>query len=332
VGVLKVGTAVAAVAATAEVGARVLGDRLPEPVVWAHPTIQAQAEQIQRLEAEGRRVDLVLLGNSITYIGVDPGILDTYLPDGMTSYNAAVGFGTSLIMEQWWPYAVDALHPRVVVYPATPTSMNDTSSLDAISHDRARLTQPGPAGDVRRFLTGHSEALSRAEALLDADNRKVLVDRLRGKSSATFIQKIRRATGPAGNRRPLRPVTDEVFFEQMPEIFDRFVCGGIKSGAYERTLRAVAATGVEVIVARFPISPRGRRLYEEMGGDPWGEGTEAILRAAEAAGAGVVDLSEGYADDQFSDPLHAGPGAVEEISRRLGQELARYWAEKASAR
>jgi len=200
--------------------------------------------------------------------------------------------------------------------------VNDLSSLDVLDHDRARATQPGLTGRLRRAVAGSSAAVSCAGALLDAGNRQVLWSRVAGRGGSTTLQKLRAATGPRGNRRPLRAITDAEFDQQLPDLLSGFRVGGIKLGAFERTLAGLAGEGVEVVVALLPFSPRAHQRYRALGGDPWATGVAAIRRAAQAQGAAFVDVSGGLADEHFADPIHPGPEGVARLSRRLGRALA----------
>ena len=92
--------------------------------------------------------------------------------------------------------------------------------------------------------------------------------------------------------------------------------------AIERTVAALRAQGIEVVLAEMPVPNRYVALHPA--------GAEDVTRAHEAVGAiadllglPVIDLRYGFTDDDFVDYTHLAAGPAADLTERLATELSR---------
>lgn len=89
--------------------------RLLSPVLGPPSTAWNMMEQVKTLKLDalmgaGKTIDFVFMGNSTTWIGVNPNIIDADLHGQVTTFNAAMNGSTSLSIRT---YATDYIIPRV---------------------------------------------------------------------------------------------------------------------------------------------------------------------------------------------------------------------------
>src|SRR3546814_12307906 len=126
-----------AVLVVAEVGVRLVEDRLPPPPDWYSPEYGVKERQLRDLAAEGG-ASVALLGSSVIDVAVDPAGLDGPVTADRPAYNAGLIGANLEMVDVWSEHVVEpALAPDVAVI--------------AISSRDVNATGPGPASPTPGF-------------------------------------------------------------------------------------------------------------------------------------------------------------------------------------
>lgn len=108
----------------AEVGVRLVEDRLPPPPDWYTPEYGVKEGQIDRLAGRGG-ASVVLLGSSVIDVAVDPVGLDGPLTSARPAYNAGLIGANLEMVDVWSEHVVEpALAPDVVVIGVSSRDVN----------------------------------------------------------------------------------------------------------------------------------------------------------------------------------------------------------------
>src|SRR3546814_16175621 len=117
-----------AVLVVAEVGVRLVEDRLPPPPDWYTPEYGVKERQLRDLAAEGG-ASVALLGSSVIDVAVDPAGLDGPVTADRPAYNAGL-IGANLAMVDLWSEHVvqqDLPHARPgIALPSRPPHSSAT--------------------------------------------------------------------------------------------------------------------------------------------------------------------------------------------------------------
>ena len=298
-----------AVVLVVEGAVRVVASGFPEPVTWYHEIAQAKVEQLSDLDDD---LDLVFIGTSQTYHGIDPAVVDRRL--GTRSYNAAIPAGIPPLQRRWVDDAVLG-HRDVdtVVWSLSPIDLNAARPQDMRPiYDEALEVRDGVLAGVDRWLSArlamfrHRRVLADSRSWFDADDP---VDHARGVLQANGKRRPGRAnTSDAERRRVLRDVIGD------------YEVGGHMSDDIRRTVAALRERNVDVVFVWLPQAPRFLELLPDRSADDDAE-REARRLAAELD-VSFIDVSDGYGNEDFSDFTHLTGEAAERLSATVADELA----------
>ena len=298
-----------AVLVGAELAVRVLAHDLPEPVTWYHEIAQAKAEQM-----EGRQepVDFVFAGTSQTYHGIDPDPIDTRL--GSRSYNAGIPAGIPTVQRRW---LFDAVLPNLevdtVVWSLSSVDLNARRPQQMESvYESALVTRTGllPAAD--RWLS---------ERLALFRHRRTLADPQAWSNDDDPLEEARRILLSSGKRIEGSPDLSERERRRVRRIVGEFEVGGHMSDAVRDTVTELQRRGIDVVLVWLPEAPRFVELLPDAAVHD--EARAEARRLAAELGVPLLDVSDGFGDDDFIDYRHLGDSAAQELSARLATMLPR---------
>ena len=296
----------------ADLAARVVGAAFPEPSIWYHDIAQAKARQL--VERKGESLDMVFAGTSQTYYGVDVAVIDRAL--GTTSYNAGVPAGVPPIQERWLPRQVlRRVDTDLVVWGVSLLDLNDGRDLSVVSaYDEAYATRKGFLADLDRGISRWSGLFRHRRQLTDPE---VWRQAFKGEDPMAASRAVLRDDGVRvpGDRRPTE--------RQRQRMEDRIVVDyevGTKMLASLRsTIERVQDRGTDVVLAWLPVPERLLELLPE-------PGLQAAARRrmrdfAHEVGVTLIDLSDGFTNDDFLDYTHLGPTGAARLSLRMAAAL-----------
>lgn len=305
----KMLTTLLAVFLMAEAGARLITSGFPEPVTWYHEIAQAKVEQMAEQDGE---LDFVFIGTSQSYHGIDPAVVDERL--GTRSYNAAIPAGIPSLQRRWLD---DALLPGLeidtVVWPMSSIDLNAARPQDMTPiYDEAFEARGGLLADADRWLSArldlfrHRRTLADPRSWFDADDpvdsaRGLLQDNGKRRPASTNL-------GSDERRRVSRDVIGD------------FEVGGRMSADIRHTVEALRRRNIDVIFVWLPQAPRFVDLLPDPSLDD--EARREARRLADNLDVSLIDVSDGFGDDDFVDFTHLGGEAAERLSTRVAGELA----------
>ena len=314
---------VAAVILLAEVGARALSPRLPDPVTWDNPFTQAKVGQ---MEEEGS-ADVVFLGSSVVNVGIDPARATA--GTGRSGYNAALPGSTPILWRAWAADAViPLLCPAVVVIGVTPRDYNDHDTGNRGALDQY-LSSPG-----RLLHLGEAGFGDRAESAVSS-RFTLAADRSLLRQPANVVRWL--LDLPVDDRRDSELTGDGRFFgfddhnfERKPDrrrrlrsgAFRDFAVGGLEEGALRGLIGDVLATGAVPVIVEMPVLEA--ELVSLL---PGGEADMAAFRAgldrvATLTGHPVLRFPDLHDRKRlFADEYHLNGAGVTRVSDRLAEEL-----------
>lgn len=318
----------------AEAGARWLGPRLEEPVVWGDSAQAVKAAQMDDLAGVGC-VPVVVAGNSMVRDAVVPSIVVDRL-GGSRVYNASLDAAGPELLEPWLvDQVVPRLRPATVVVGLASVDLNTASPAASAAAEAYRSAPEGRTGvlgaldrAVRRrlALVRHRGELRRPQLVWDAlggdrspgpdreDGRPVLAGVLgpdgEGRSRAALVD-----PGPSGPGARFAA-------EQLLAGFDLGPDPAARVTGLLDAVRGAGGGGRDVVVLLLPVTPAFGDLHP--GGPPQQvEAEQAILDGAERAGAPVVDLRDlDLPDAAFADTHHLNATGASAVSTALGDALA----------
>lgn len=142
--------------ASAEVGVRMAGGRLPDPREYYSMRAQVFADEVDVLDEAGVRSDLTFVATSMvgraTVLSVYEGEMDSV----EWAHNLALPAGQTPVIRRWLlEEVVPRIDPRVVVWGISSLDFDGGRSEKIIDrYDEARATRPGPMGAADRVLAG----------------------------------------------------------------------------------------------------------------------------------------------------------------------------------
>ena len=144
----------------AEVAVRAGRPGLDEPEVWPTPQLQKKFAQIEQRRRDGRRVEVLLAGDSMMDAGGDAARLAGAVP-GTTVYNAAIAGETLPVVADWTTRIVQPrLHPKVVVLGFSSNELNPSVLAPESGVAAYRSSR------VVRVAEGRGSPVDRADAFL----------------------------------------------------------------------------------------------------------------------------------------------------------------------
>ena len=321
---LRVVLAVASVVLlAAEVGVRLVEDRLPPPADWYTPEYALKQSQMAELAASGG-ASVVFIGSSVIDVSIDPAQLDGALTDERPAYNAALLGANLEMVDVWSEHVVEpTLDPDVVVIGVSSRDVNrngaslegQTPGFYRLPAVRRLLDTESPlerferwAGDVSR-LVHHRRALRRPlEALFGYDAPGEDVVRNTDLGHELHLADTTYRGDP----------TVEQFFRSDPLL--AFAPSETQLGALRRTIRRLRADGVRVLLLDVPVTEHYLALHPAGAADY--ETYEIAIRLlAEQEGAELLDAGT-WSPSGFSDPLHLNVEGTRALTRVVNGFLA----------
>jgi hypothetical protein len=307
----------------AELGIRLVEDRLPPPTEWYTPEYGIKEEQMAGLGARHDGASVVFIGSSVIDVSVDPSKVASPPEDGRPAYNAGLIGANLEMVDVWSEHVVEpSLRPSVVVIGVSSRDVNrNGAGLEGQTPGFYEL----PA--VRRLL-GTESAIQKVETRLDDVS---LLFRYR----TVLRRPLEALFGYDSPDRNLAMNTDlgqelhladtayqggpnvETFFRTEPLL--QWAGSETQFGAVRNTIDRLHAAGVRVIVLDVPVTdqyvglhPRGAEDYR---------GYEAALNVLAAqTGAELVDTGT-WLPAAFSDPLHLNGVGAELLTVVVDQYL-----------
>lgn len=301
--------AVIGVLVTAEMGVRLIGPDLPEPIIWYHEIAQAKTEQIENHDGP---LDLVFTGTSQSYHAIDPDLIDDRL--GTRSYNAGIPAGIPTVQRRWlFDTVVPNLETDTVVWALSSVDLNAARpSPMAPVYDSAFATRKGLLAEVDRWLFDRMALFRHRRTLADPRSWSREDDPL-GEARSVLLSSGKRTPGSINlTGRERRRVRQEVVGD--------FEVGGRMTEAIEETVEELEGRGIEVLFVWLPEAPRFVNLLPDPSAH--GRAKDEAVRLAETLGVPFIDVSAGFEDDDFIDFTHIDGDAAQRLSARLSRLLA----------
>lgn len=310
--------------ATAEVGVRMAGGRLPEPREYYSMRAQVLVDEMDALEEAGVRSDLTFVGTSMVGRATVPSVYEEEIDSVEWAHNLALPAGQTPVIRRWLlEEVVPRIDPRVVVWGISSLDFNGGRVEKIIDkYDEARATRSGWLGAADRVLA--NLGLSR--------HREELRDPVSLGSIVSGSSRVKRHGKLAEMGRwdlvypELPPERLERLRRQHLEMIGRRQLAGFRIGetemdAFTETLEDLESRGIEVVVVLWPVTtgyvgahPRGEADFEA-----W---KDAVLRETGEREVAVVDLSSAMPDEDFRDYEHLEVDAAARFSAMLAGELA----------
>jgi len=314
----------AAVILLAEVGARALSPRLPDPVVWDNPFTQAKVGQMGEVRSAG----VVFLGSSVVNVGIDPARATA--GTGLSAYNAALPGSTPILWRVWAADAVTPLLcPAIVVIGVTPRDYNDNDTgnrgaLEQYLSSPGRLLHLGEAG----FGDRAEDAASSLSTLL--------ADRSLLRQPANVARWL--LDLPVDDRRDSELTGagrffgfDDHTFERKPDrrrrlrsgAFRDFAVGGMEEAALRGLIEDVLAAGALPVIVEMPVLEAELVSLLPGGEADLAAFRDSLDRVGTLTGHPVLRFPDLHDRQRFfADEYHLNGAGVERLSARLARELA----------
>ncbi len=310
----------------AELGARALQPRLPDPVTWLTPFSQAKAERAAEL---GRR-DIAVVGSSIGNANLDPPTLVAGVPWADSGYNAALPAESPLQWELWVQDVVfPDLCPTVLVIAVGPRDTNDNlvdadkaAERYAAADGRLALYDVDPLGaKIERYSGDVSALVAIRERLREPAN---VYRYLRDGSAEGWPQL---NLTPEGRYRGFdddRVYTPNAEREELLRegALADYDVGPVMFGAVEHIIDMAEARGIAVVLIDMPLLTAEFASLLDDGTDDLARYRVALETLADRRGVPLLRYPEVSDDPElFSDQYHMlGVGSAL-LSELVGTDL-----------
>jgi hypothetical protein len=312
-----------AVILLAELGVRLVEDRLPPTPDWFTPEYGLKQEQMAGLAARTDGASVVFIGSSVIDVSIDPTKIDAPVTADRPAYNAGLIGANLEMVDVWSGHVVEpALHPDVVVLAVSSRDVNrNGAGLESQTPNFYKL----PA--VRRLL-GTESILERVERRVSDVSRLVKHrNELRRPLEAIFGY-----DSPDRNLVDNAPLGQELHLLDVPARFDpavdsffraepllNFVPSETQFGAMRRTIKRLQGAGVRVIVLDVPVTAQYIALHPR-GAQDYLQYEVGLNILAAQTGAELVDTGT-WTQPAFSDPLHLNRLGADELTALVDQYL-----------
>lgn len=306
--VLRMFGGLLATALVAELALRLLGPELPEPVVWYHEIAHAKTEQMEQYEGS---FDFVFTGTSQSYHAIDPEVIDERL--GSRSYNAGIPAGVPPLQARWlFDAVIPNLEVDTVVWALSSVDMNGARPREMTPvYDSAFATRRGALADLDRWLFDRS-ALFR--------HRRTVADPQAWFSGDDPLSSARSVLLSSGKRTPgTSNLTDRERERVRREVVGDYRVGGRMTRAIRETVLELRERDVDVVFVWLPEAPRFVDLLPDPG--QYEKAKDEAFRMADDLGAPLVDVSDGFGDEDFIDFTHLDGDAADRLSARLSERM-----------
>ena len=305
-----------AVLLLAELAVGAARSRLREPNVWPTPELQKKFAQINARASDGRRADVVLVGDSMLDAGGDATGLAQAVP-GTSVYNAAIAGETLPVVADWTTRIVlPRLDPDVVVVGFSSNELNPSvlapeAGVGAYRSSRVVRAAEGRGNPIDRadaFLREHS-MLYRYRSSLRHPFRKHVVDpKVFDPELSPDGQGL--AFTNLGYLEKGGPGQAPAVIEGVVAALRGFTVGLENLTILQELIREIRVRGARVLLVAMPVTtdliaahPRGEADYLEA--------IEAFAGAASRTGATFVHAGV-WPTSLFADPVHLnGAGAAQ---------------------
>jgi hypothetical protein len=307
----------------AEAAVRIDASRLPEPQVWSNPEAQIKYDQMKALRRAGQTGGVVVLGTSLTDVGVDPVLMATELDHRVPVYNASLA-GVTVEVARWWYARVvrPLLAPRIVVFGITSRELNP-NDLDGV-----RLGAQFFASPAVHRLSGTESLMERLERYGDdvsylfryrkmlRQPEQVLHHRTAIDIQRPVISDVGQATSFVHSGYNTSPLIAP-FFRQT--ITRDFTVSAAKVATVIGILRDARASGAQVLFVDMPITAAYIALHPHQWAD-WATYENALTKVV--AQTGVPELpAQLWATSYFADPIHLNGAGTRRLTPLLVQRL-----------
>ncbi|MGH9167890.1 MAG: hypothetical protein ACRD02_08715 [Acidimicrobiia bacterium] len=300
---------------------------LPPPLDWPTEEMQDKYAQIYRLAETGGEVEVVFVGSSVAFEGIDP-VAFTEASDGLRAYNAGIPAASLREVQLWTSEVViPRLRPESVVVALTSVDVNQESGAEfrellLASRGYRQATQPGGenlANRLERLLERHL-ALFRMRTVLRDPVKAVRALALGDRAPelgpvGPFGQE------PAGREDPDYSLTDSLARRIRENDLADFSVSEAQLEGLGDLVTDLHRRQVEVFLVLMPVTDDYQRLHPRGASDYAG-----FVSALEAFGAQrdvmVLDLGNTIDSLQlFRDPSHLNPEGAERFSALLAETL-----------
>ncbi len=302
-----------------EVGVRVMASRLPEPLLWYHPSAQIKIEQMDALAAAGTKVDVVLAGTSQMTMAVYPDEYAQLAAGHPVTYNAAVlaGYPSAnhrYILEEILP----RLHPKTVIYGV---ASEDFEPGPEAPYDEAPATEPGLLGSLGRWFSGRSELVDHRVDLRDP---VVLSYAVSSDTGGGQLEHYRAAVvGPMGRWDDLGHLpcrTADGVVPTPPATPEVFVPDEGRIATVWSTVDAMRAQGIKVVIAVMPFADCYFDWFNRKASDA--AGRARIAAGAAARGIPAIDVTaDVHTNDLFGNTGHLNIDGAHRYTRLLAAAM-----------
>ena len=304
--------------AAAEVGARALEERLPEPSVWGTPELP---HKLALAPAEG--ADVLVVGTSVTDAGLDPSQLDELLDTQRPSFNGSLGAGSlpmvSFTTRHIW---LPRLRPTVVVIGVISRDFNPNDP-----RQRATQREFFSAPEIER-LAGTEDIVERVDRWFTSTS--VL---WRHRSDLRSWTAIRGDAPPRWAPSQTDPDGQYLAFvdgqyQPSERLFEFVRSGGLadwelgadRVGALESLIVSAQATGARVLLVDMPTAADLVDIH------PRGAADVNAYRATVDDLARRLDIElvrpPQLGDELFADLVHVNAAGAAELTRLVAEALA----------
>lgn len=278
------------------------------------PTKDIQVErQIDFIDGFADGAGIVVAGTSMAGVGVDPVVLTR--ETGVVTFNASLGCGNPLVMEDWLlNFVAPELDPGVVVLSVAPTDLDrDACPREWTEIEMLVTPSNGRQIDVRAYLRENSALWRNRDWLRGINNLPLLVFGNDWVWDVTF-----------------RPDGFWVVDDYAPVDKDVFLLNPNRTqiraeapyaNALERTIEELSTTGVHVVVAEVPMA---QRWIDHLAGSnrSYTEAQDYLREIAEENGASFIGTTQDLHDNEgFIDEGHMTPEAAAVYSKYLSDAL-----------
>lgn len=327
-----VATGVVAVLLVAELTARALVPYLDEPLRYGDRATQAKVDQLDRLRASERCVDVVFAGNSMSRDALDPNTFSAADPAGRTAYNASLDAASPALLARW---LIEEVEPRVrpatvvIALASVDLNVNAKAARSALdSYNSAVATRHDVLGRIQWAIMQHSALVDQRAALRDPSRIWDAIERARRGEKRQLSQStgIPGVIGPRGeglSRRALRYRPDPAGARLLREQFlDRWTLDSDALAAEAALIDDLRTRGVDVVLVVLPVTDEYLALHPNGRADH-----ESFLAAAQTlaadTGVALIDLHDQADIDAFADTHHLNTTGSEWVSSHLPELLIR---------
>lgn len=295
-----------AVVLLAEVGVRLVEDRLPPPVEWFTPEYGIKEAQMDGLASSQGGASVVFIGSSVIDVAVDPTKLTAPVTEDRPPYNAGLIGANPEMVDIWSEHVVEpTLRPDVVVLAVSSRDVNrNGAGLESQTPNFYRLpavrrllgTESAlqkverRAGDVLRIVRYRSVLRRPLEALFEYDSpdRNLAMNTEAGQE--LHLAETAYQGGP----------NVEAFFRAEPLL--NYVASETQLAGMRRTINRLKAAGVRVVLLDVPVTQQYIDLHPR-GADDYRFYEIGLNVLAAQTGTDLVDTGV-WTSEGFSDPLH----------------------------